>query len=52
MISDNISCMDLMEPEVAYKMDGAIIGGKVEKRLFLYIEKLRDSESLKTDVNI
>lgn len=41
-----------MVPEVAYKMDGAIIGGKVKKHLFLYFEKLRDGDSLKMIVNI
>lgn len=47
MISDNINCMDLMEPEVVYKMDSAIIGEKSKN-----IKKLRDGDSLKTDANI
>lgn len=35
------NCADPMEPEVGFKTDGAIIGGKVEKHLFLYTEKIK-----------
>lgn len=41
MISDHINCTDSTEPKVVYKTDGAIIGGKVEKHLFLYAEKIK-----------
>lgn len=41
MISVQINCTDSMEPGVAYKMDGAVIGGSVEKHLFLYAEKIK-----------
>lgn len=52
MISDEINCTDSMEPKAVYKTDGAIMGGTVEKHLFLYTEKLRGSNSLRIDVNI
>lgn len=52
MISDEINGTDSMEPEVVCKTDGAIIGGTVEKHLFLYTEKLIGGDSLRIDVNI
>lgn len=52
MISDEINRTDWIEPEVVCKMDGAIIGGTVEKHLFLYTEKLTGSDSLRIDINI
>lgn len=52
MISDEINCTGSMEPEVVCKMDGVIIGGTVEKHLFLYTEKLTGSDSLRIDINI
>lgn len=52
MISDDINCTDLVEPEVMCKMNGTVIRGKVKKYLFLHTEKVRGSNSLRMDVNI
>lgn len=41
-----------MKPEVVYKMDSAITGGKVKKNIYFYTFKNWDIDSLKTDANI